>query len=119
MMPLLLGAGTHITVRHRLADATDAHGNPVTRYSEPVQVFVYAVSPQLATESTEAGQDFSTDATWEIYAPADVEISPFDEITLPTGEIAELTGKVKRWSQTAFQDLLGVSGASFVVTEKK
>ena len=119
MQRFLLGIGQSITVRRKQSDATDAHGNPVVTFSEPETLFVYGVAPKIATESTELGQDYSNTTSWDIYAPLDISIAPFDEITLPTGEVTEVIGKPKRWQQTALIDTLNVEGTQFVVVEKQ
>lgn len=119
MQRFLMGMGQHITIRRKQSDATDGHGNQVVTYGEPETLFVYGVAPKIATESTEPGQDYSNTTSWDIYAPFDINIAPFDEVTLPTGEITEVIGKPKRWQQTALIDMLNVEGTQFVVVERQ
>lgn len=111
--------GQSITVQRIATNEIDAHGNPIKQYGEPETVQVYGVAPRTATESTDPGQDFATDTTWDIYAELDADIKEYDLVTLPTGEKTEVIGKPKRWDNAPLLDFLHVSGTHFIVSEKK
>lgn len=116
---LLSPAGQTVLVESINRDATDAHGNPAPTYSPPVTVTVYGVAPRLAAEGTADGQDYTTEATWDIYAPLGTPITAFDRLTLPTGEITEVTAPPKVWDNAPLLDFLSVGGVHIVATELK
>lgn len=119
MQHLLLGPGETITLRRLETDSTNPYGDPTRTYNTLENIQVYAIAPKIADESTEAGQDYSTDSSWDIYAPEDINIKAFDEVTLPTGEITEVIGKPKVWRTSPLMNIINVSGTQFVVVEKK
>lgn len=117
--PALFGPGEVIQLRRLTLSGSDSHGNPLRSYTPPEPVKVYGVAPTVATESQDPGQDFTEESSWTIYAQADVDVNPFDEVILPSGEITEVIGRPKVWRNTPFVDFLKVSGSQFVVVEKK
>lgn len=116
---LLSMMGQEVKVAKNQSESLDVHGNPVPGFSDEKPVTVYAIEPVVATESTSAGQEYTKLSTWNIYAPIDADISAFDEVTLPTGEITEVIGDPKRWDNTPLLNFLDVSGIHALVREKK
>lgn len=98
----------------------DRHRNPVYTYSEfePVQVFV--VAPSTRSEPTEQGRSNAVLTAWDIYAPLDTTVGPYDRVRLPDGTITEVIGEVGRWADNPHA--LGVGrhkGVQFTVERRQ
>lgn len=119
MKSILLGPGDTITVQRRLKESVDAHGNPVVGFTAPEPVHVYGIAPKVAVESVESGQDYTTDTSWDIYAPLGTAVESFDRVILPTGEVTEVIGEPMVWDNKPLLNLLSVSGIHFVVVKRK
>lgn len=117
MQKILLSTGQSLTLQSLSLDSLDAHGNPVPAFADPIPVTVYGVAPRTAGQGTADGQDYTVEATWDIYAPLGTPIKAFDRLTLPTGQQVEVTAPPKVWDNAPLLNFLNVGGVHIVATE--
>ena len=71
-----------LLVREPSSGGEDAHGNPVSGWSDPFEWGVHAVAPGASEEPRKPNRDLSVIA-WTIYAPAGYAPSARAQVALP------------------------------------
>lgn len=96
------------TIQHRayLAGVEDAHGNPVTDYSDPADVQVYGWHTGQTTEPGVAGHD-RTEVEGQVFAPGSFRPGPLDVVVLG-GEDFEVVGHPEDYNHGPFGFAPGV-----------
>ena len=76
-----------LSVRQYVEGATDAHGNPVDDWADPVEWPVHGVAPGASEEPRKPNRDLS-EVLWTVYAPAN-ELAPGyrGQVSLPWEDV--------------------------------
>lgn len=101
---------THtIGVRHHEAGATDAHGNQVDSWSDPIPLEVYSIAPATSAEPFEPGRE-AVITGLTVLAPNDAVtlIGPRDRVVV-NGEEYTVEGDIADWGQGPFGWSPGIS----------
>lgn len=88
--------------------ATDAHGNPVAAWGDPVEVPVHALSPG-SDEPPSPHRDLSV-VEWTVYAPAGTQVGPRD-LVLVDGREFTVEGEVRDYTRGPWHN--PVAGVAF------
>ncbi len=99
-LPTLLRRGrrkakTRIEHEAFVPGATDAHGNPVEAWADPVERFVFGVAPRTSEEPVLVGRD-AVVVTHEVYAPHGFPLAPRDRVR-HGGMVFEVEGPRMDW----------------------
>lgn len=79
----------------RIDGVLDAHGEPSTTYSSPVNVGVFAFDPGSTSEPRGVGEDrVIVEPT--LYMPSSVVFGPYDRVTA-RGVLYEVEGITREW----------------------
>lgn len=80
----------------RVTGATDAHGNPVVSYADPVPIpGGVSFDPGSSSEPRMSGHDRVT-VEPTIYGTFDMDVLPGDRVAV-RGTVFEVVGEVRRW----------------------
>lgn len=93
----------NIGVKRFEAGALDAHNNPKRVWAEPTPTPVWLVAPSQREEPATQERPYTVQTVWDIYAPPDTEIGPYDRVILPDGTICEVIGDIARWNHNPYQ----------------
>lgn len=88
-------ARVRVEVEAFVAGATDAHGNPVEDWADPVEAFVFGVAPRTSDEPVVADRDAAV-VTHEVYAPFGFALAHRDRVR-HDGLLFEVEGPRLDW----------------------
>ena len=94
-----------LSVRQYVEGATDAHGNPVDDWADPVAWLVHGVAPGASEEPRKPNRDLS-EVLWTVYAPATGLVPGVrDQVLLPwvEGVWFDVNGAPDDWSKGPWQ----------------
>lgn len=86
-----------LQVKRRTTAGTDAHGNPVVTFADPVDWHVYGIKPTAATETMADNRDRSV-VVWTVYAPADAQVPTEYDRVVVDGREYEVDGHPGDWT---------------------
>lgn len=96
-----------ISVMRYVSGETDAHGNEVEAWSQPISVKVYSIAPTTTAEPFQAGREAVVTGL-QVLAPKGTEIGPYDRV-LVNGDEYTVEGDIADWSFGPFGWEPGIS----------
>lgn len=96
-----------IGVKKYAEGATDAHGNNVGGWSQPIYVGVYSIAPTASNEPYEAGRE-AVITGLTVLAPSGTKVSRLDRVIV-AGEEYTVEGEIANWDMGPFGFTPGIS----------